>query len=106
MPRQIFTASKTKSDRPGWAITFRHPLRLDGQRKPGRKVRRGLGTTDPGAADVLVAQMNELLSDSAWWNPVRRREAETRFAPPIVAAFYDDIQIAQSDGEGRREGRP
>ncbi|MDQ2763361.1 MAG: hypothetical protein M3Y22_07655, partial [Pseudomonadota bacterium] len=103
MTRQIFTASKTKSDRPGWAITFRHPLRLDGQRKPGRKVRRGLGTTDAGAADILVGQMNELLSDSSWWNPVRRREAETRFAPAIVAAFYDDIQVVQNDGEAMRE---
>ena len=103
MARQIFTASKTKSDRPGWAITFRHPLRLDGQRKPGRKVRRGLGTTDADAADALVDQMNELLSDSSWWNPVRRREAETRFASAIVAAFYDDIQVAQSDGEAMRE---
>ncbi len=103
MTRQIFTASKTKSDRPGWAITFRHPLRLDGQRKPGRKVRRGLGTTDADAADLLVAQMNELLSDSSWWNPVRRREAEMRYASAIVAAFYDDIQVAQNDGEAMRE---
>ena len=104
MAKQPFTASKTRSARPGWTLTFRHPLRLDGQRKPGRKVRRGLGTTDEAVADSLVAQMNELLDDDTWWNPIRRREAENRFSPAIVAAFYDDIQAVQADGEALRDG--
>ncbi|UYY58006.1 Rab family GTPase [Sphingomonas sp. S2-65] len=103
MAKHPFTASKTKSDRPGWTITFRHPLKLDGQRKPGRKVRRGLGTTEAEEADRMVAQMNEILGDDTWWNPVRRREAETRFAPEIVSAFYDGIQATMADGEQLRD---
>lgn len=103
MAKQTFTASKTKSDRPGWTITFRHPLKLDGQRKPGRKMRRGLATTDSDKADAMVSEMNEILRDDTWWNPIRRREAETRFAPEIVSAFYDGIQVDMADGERLRD---
>ena len=91
MAKQPFIATKTRSSRPGWTITFRHPLKLDSQNKPGRKVRRGLGTQDDDRADAMTAQMNEILSDTNWWNPIRRREAAARFAPEIVAAFYDDL---------------
>jgi len=35
MPNQIYTASKTRSNRPGWSISFRHPLRNDSRGRPG-----------------------------------------------------------------------
>lgn len=97
------TATKTRSNRPGWAITFRHPLRQDTQGKLGRKVRRGLGTDDASEADKLVAQMNELLRDSSWWNAARRPEAEKKFAAPIVAAFFDDLQAGTDSPEDLRD---
>ncbi len=98
-----FTATKTRSNRPGWSITFRHPLRQDTQGRNGLKVRRGLGTDDADEADVMVAQMNELLREPSWWNVTRRLEAEKRFAVPIVRAFFDDLQAGAVDPEGLRE---
>lgn len=61
------------------------------------KVRRGLGTTDEGDADRLVAQMNELLSDETWWSAGKVQEAGRRFAKPVVDAFYDELQAIAVD---------
>lgn len=94
----IYTASKTRSNRPGWSITFRHPLRKDA-RGTARKIRRGLGTPDAAKADELVEQMNQILRDPSWWHTGRRAEAESRFAKPVVDAFYDEIQAGQRDPE-------
>ncbi|WP_156878123.1 hypothetical protein [Sphingopyxis sp. QXT-31] len=91
MAKAPFTASKTRSSRPGWTITFRHPLKQDASGKLGRKVRRGLNTKDDDLADEMVEEMNEILGDRNWWNPVRRPEAEARFYAEVVAAFYDDL---------------
>ena len=86
-----YTASKSQTqNRPGWSMSFRHPLRPDSRGKPGLKVRRGLGTDDGDEADRLVAEMNEILSDESWWNASKRQEAERRFSKVIVDAFYDD----------------
>jgi GTPase SAR1 family protein len=87
-----YTASKSKTgNRPGWSVTFRHPIRNDTRGKPGRKIRRGLGTTDEAEADRLVAQMNAILSDETWWSSARREDAELHFAKSIVDAFYDEL---------------
>jgi hypothetical protein len=88
-----YTASKVPTrDGTAWLITFRHPLRPDARGKQGRKVRRGLNTDNEERAQLLVAQMNELLGDVAWHNAARRAEAERRFDSIIVRAFYDDIE--------------
>lgn len=101
---RIYTASKTRAQgRPGWVVTFRHPLRKDSRGKPGLKMRRGLGTTDPGEADQLIDQMNVILSDPSWWNATRRAEAERKFAAPVVLAFFDEIQAGQADPWATRE---
>jgi hypothetical protein len=93
-----YTASKTKTgNRPGWSVTFRHPLRNDTRGKPGRKIRRGLGTTDEAEADRLVAQLNGILSDQSWWSSARREDAQLRFANPIVYAFYDELLAVAAD---------
>ena len=100
-----YVASKSRTqDRPGFSISFRHPLRTDSKNRPGLKVRRGLNTTDEGRADVLVAQMNALLGDETWWNANRRKEAEAEFDKVIVDAFYDDIQAGQADSRVLRDG--
>ena len=71
-----YTASKSPTKgRPGFSISFRHPLRADTKGKPGLKVRKGLGTQDAAHADALVAQMNEVLADDSWWNAGRYDDA-------------------------------
>ncbi len=99
-----YTASKSPTkDRPGFSISFRHPLRPDSKGKLGLKVRRGLGTTDPAEADNLVAQMNQLLSDESWWNSGKYAEALRRFDNRIVGAFYDGLEAAIRDPYEIRE---
>ncbi len=93
-----YRASKTRTNnRPGWTITFRHPLRKDSQGRPGLKVRRGLGTADESEADSLVAEMNELLSNESWWVATKRQEAFGQFHEPIVKAFYDELVARRPD---------
>lgn len=95
-------ASKTRSNRPGWSVIFRHPVRTDSRGQRGLKVRRGLGTSDDVEADRLVAQLNELLEDESWWSGDRRAEAERKFEPVVVAAFFDGIESGALDSQGRR----
>ena len=103
MSKETYTASKTRSNRPGWSISFRHPLRTDARGRAGLKMRRGLGTSDEATAEALVDEMNIILSDQSWWNASKRKEAELRFAKPIIEAFYDEIQAGRGDPEALRE---
>ncbi len=102
MADRSFVASKSRSNRPGWSVTFRHPVRTDSRGERGLKVRRGLGTSDDAEADRMVAELNELLHDQSWWNGDRRQDAEARFEPVIVSAFFDGIEAAPFDSEARR----
>ncbi len=98
-----YTASKSRtSNRPGWTISFRHPLRTDRQGRPGLKIRRGLGTTDESEAERLVAQMNELLANESWWVATKRQDALEHFDKPIVNAFYDDLVARRADSWATR----
>ena len=98
-----YTASKSRtSNRPGWTISFRHPLRKDGQGRPGLKVRRGLGTTEEPEAERLVAQMNELLANESWWVATKHQDALAHFDKPIVKAFYDDLVARRPDSWSTR----
>src|SRR5687768_1301806 len=98
-----YTASKTRSSRPGWSISFRHPLRRDTRGRLGLKMRRGLGTSDDATAETMVVDMNVILGEPSWWNASKRKEAELRFAKPVVDAFYDEIQAGKEDSESIRE---
>jgi hypothetical protein len=98
-------ATKTRSNRPGWSVTFRHPRRSDARGKPGLKVRRGLGTTDAAEADRLVDQLNELLGDQTWWSVDRRTEAEQRFDSVVVSAFFDGMEVGKVNSGDLREAR-
>jgi hypothetical protein len=98
----IASKSPTK-DRPGFSISFRHPCRTDSKGKMGLKVRRGLGTTDSAEADVLVAQMNQLLADESWWNSSKYNDALTLFSPVIVDAFYDGMQARIANSASLRD---
>lgn len=96
-------ASKTRSNRPGWSVTFRHPRRSDSRGRPGLKVRRGLGTSDEAEADRLVGQLNELLSDQSWWSADRRAEAENRFDSIVVSIFFDGMEAGKTSSAALRE---
>ena len=103
MAAQIYKATKTRSNRPGWSVTFRHPRRSDARGKYGLKVRRGLNTTDDDEADHMVAQLNALLGDPTWWSLDRRMEAERQFARPVVSAFFDGIEAGVLNAKDLRE---
>ena len=60
-------------------------------RKPGRRVRRRLGTKEEKIAGRLVAELNELLADRLFWQPSSRATALTRFSPLVVDIFYHDM---------------
>lgn len=104
MSDQSYAASKSRSqNRPGWSISFRHPLRHDSRGKPGLKMRRGLGTNEEDEAARMIEEMNAILADQAWWSAVRRTEAEKRFSKPVVKAFYDEIQAGRDAPETLRD---
>ena len=104
MSKSTYSAFMSRSNRPGWSVSFRHPLPLiDARGKPGLRMRRGLGTTDESEAEQLVAEMNTLLTDRTWWNANRRADAERKFSKAIVAAFYGEIQAGREDPEALRE---
>ena len=103
MTTRIHKASKTRSNRPGWSVTFSHPRRRDARGKFGLKVRRGLSTTDDVEADRLVEQINLLLDDEAWWSIDRRGEAEHQFDRIVVSAFFDGIEVGNLPTKDLRE---
>lgn len=102
MSMEKYTASKSRSNRPGWSMTFRHPLR-NYRGRAGLKMRRGLNTAIDADADRMIEEMNVILGDQSWWSVTRRKEAERRFSKQIVSAFYDEIQAGRDDPEALRE---
>ncbi len=105
MATTTYRASKTRSNRPGWSVTFRHPQRKDSRGRLGLKIRRGLGTSDEAEADKLIEQLNELLSDQSWWNADRRTDAARRFASVVVAAFFDGMEAGKTSSAALREAK-
>src|SRR5689334_11881369 len=104
MTDRNYIASKSQTQgRAGWAVIFRHPVRLDGAGKPGRRARRGLGHPDPGEADRLVAQLNEVLRTRELWDPAARSVAAARFDARVVDIFYDGIEPSRVDFESVRD---
>lgn len=100
----IYTAAKSRTQgRPGWAISFRHPVRRDSKQKPGLKIRRGLGTTSAEEADRLVEQMNQLLADQRWWTLARKAEAALVFDNRVIEAFFDEMEPALVDNRAIRD---
>lgn len=102
MSNRKFKASKSRSSRPGWSVTFRHPARTNSRGEWGLKVRKGLGTSDDTAADLLVGQLDELLQDESWWSGDRRQDAELRFDTVVISAFFDGIEAITHNAEAKR----
>ncbi|MFD9012103.1 hypothetical protein [Streptomyces sp. NPDC059552] len=94
-----YTAQKSRSQgREGWSVIFRHPVRLDPSTgRPGRRVRRGLGTSVDTEADVLVGQLNEILRTQSLWDPHSRQQAAGLFDRRVVDVFYEDLETSRTD---------
>ena len=97
------TLSQGGEGRSGWCVIFRHPILLGSDGKPGRRIRRGLGTSDREEAQRLVDQANVILSDQSFWTQAAREFAEKSFDHQIVKAFYDDLVPKPRDGWTLRE---
>ncbi|MBY2941841.1 hypothetical protein HF264_19415 [Rhizobium leguminosarum] len=106
MANDGFTAGKSRAKEGAvWVLNFRHPLKPDPRGKPGRKVRRSSGTADEAAAQRLVDQMNNLLSDDRWLDVARRNDAARVFDEIVVRAFYDDLASPVSRSSAVRDAR-
>lgn len=105
MTTHSYSASLSRSQgRLGYSIIFRHPVRRDETTgKPGLRVRRGLGTREQAEAEKLRDQLNQLLADRKYHNPVARAEAEKRFDPRVVAIYFDQMVPEQFDFRGLRD---
>ena len=89
--------------RQSWCVIFRHPVCLGPDGKQKLRVRRGLGTPEKEQAQVLVNQLNEILSDPALWNLSSREAISKNYDEKIVAAFYDPMLPAAFDPWSIRE---
>ncbi|MGW3311997.1 hypothetical protein ACWDG9_36045 [Streptomyces sp. NPDC001073] len=100
-----YTASKNRTQgRDGWSVIFRHPVRLDPSTgRPGRRVRRGLGTSDDAEADALVEQLNEILRTPSLWEPLARYKAAGLFDSRVVDVFYEGLEAARTDFRSIRD---
>jgi energy-coupling factor transporter ATP-binding protein EcfA2 len=96
---KFYTASKSRNQgREAWSVIFRHPARLDlATGKTGRRVRRGLGTSDENEAGMLVDQLNELLSTPELWEASARPTSAGRFDARIVEIFYEGLEAVEVD---------
>lgn len=98
-----YQATKTRSNRPGWSVIFKHPKRSDSRGKPGLKIRKGLRTQDEAEAERLVGELNTLLADERWWSADRRTEAAQQFNDVVVSAFFDGMEAGKHDSLSIRE---
>lgn len=88
----FYTASKSRSQgREYYSIMFRHPVRKDSTGRSGLRIRRGLNTNNSDEADILISQMNKLLSSPNLWNLNSKHIAEKLYDPIIISAFYDPL---------------
>ncbi|MCU0858916.1 MAG: dynamin family protein, partial [Pontiellaceae bacterium] len=91
MAQSYRAAAKQNPGRKSWLVEFRHPLRNDANNKPGKKVRKGLGTDDEQKALRLVEQLNKLLADESLWSVGAQPEALKSYDEIVVEIFYGEI---------------
>lgn len=103
MAHQYTASAKRNPGRQAWLVEFRHPLRMDGGGKPGKKTRKGLGTSDEARAQLLVGQLNQLLSNEALWSLGARAEATMLFEPEVLDIFYGEIDPRTPDARSLRD---
>lgn len=94
-----YTASKSRNQgRESWSVIYRHPARIDvATGKTGRRVRRGLGTSDETEASLLVGQLNQILRTPELWELTARPNAIGRFDVRVIDIFYDGLEATEVD---------
>ncbi len=102
---KFYTASKSRNQgRESWSVIFRHPARIDiATGRTGRRVRRGLGTSDDAEASLLVDQLNQILSAPELWELTARSTAVGQFDARIVDIFYEGMEAVEVNFAGLRE---
>lgn len=103
MGQSYCATAKQNPGRKAWLVEFRHPLRIDTNGKSGRKTRKGLGTSDPDRARLLVDQLNALLSNDGLWSIGARADAEKLYEPEVIEIFYSEIEPKASDARPLRD---
>jgi len=100
-----YTATKSRNvGRESWSVIFRHPARLDvATGKPGRRLRRGLGTAAEAEANRLIDQLNEILRTEELWEPAARATAAGRFDSRVIDIFYDGLEATRTDFPALRQ---
>lgn len=96
---KFYTASKSRNQgRESWSVIFRHPARIDlSSGKTGRRIRRGLGTSDEVEASLLVDQLNQILKAPELWEVTAKQSALGRFDARVVDIFYDGMEASDVD---------
>jgi hypothetical protein len=102
MPATYTATAKRNPGRKGYVITFRHPLKMEGTR-PGKKVFKGLGTSDDATARQMETQMNALLARQDLHSVGSRTDALREFDPAIVEIFYGDLDPSATSHRALRE---
>lgn len=102
---KFYTANKSRNQgRESWSVIFRHPARIDlATGRTGRRVRRGLGTSDEAEASLLVDQLNQVLSTPELWEVTAKPAAVGRFDSRVVEIFYDGMEVSEVDFADLRE---
>lgn len=102
---KFYTASKSRNQgRESWSVIFRHPARIDlATGKTGRRIRRGLGTSDEAEATRLIQQLNEALSSPELWEVTAKPAALGRFDARVVEIFYDGMEASEVDFAALRD---
>lgn len=86
-----YSARLTKSGVNSWAVEFRHPVLKDREGKQGRKIRRGLGTNQE-EAQVVVDDLNRLLTEQSYWSLNEQKRAIKDFTSRAVEIFYGQME--------------
>src|ERR1700683_5045892 len=104
MPGPFTAAVRENPGRQFLIVDFRHPLKNDAGKRPGKKVRKGLGTADRAEADRLVAQLNEVLRDESLWSVGARPEAARRgYDERVLDIFYAEMESTAKSAKALRE---
>ena len=100
-----FTASvRENPGRQFLIVDFRHPMKNDANNRRGKKIRKGLGTSDRAEAETLVAQLNELLRDESLWSVGARPEAARRgFDARVLEIFYAELEPTSRNAKALRD---
>src|SRR6266849_6279478 len=104
MPSTFTASVRENPGRQSLVVEFRHPLRNDSSNRRGKKIRKGLGTADWDEAEMLVAQLNEVLGDESLWSVGARSEAVRRgFDARVLEIFYAELEPSSQNAKALRE---